>query len=81
MKENFIYFLKNFLFYFTIGICASGPMVIFIFPVILVTAAAIICATIATMNRSEKIFTKHFWFAVIPLIIFWIIISNINTRF
>ena len=69
MKENFVYFLKNFLFYFIIGICASSPMIYFPFPnpfyvipVILVTAAAIICATIATMNRGEKIFTKHFTF-------------------
>ena len=36
-----------------------------------VIASAIVCATIATMNRSEKIFTKHFWFAVAIFTTIW----------
>ena len=48
-------------------------MVTFIFPVIILTAAAFVCAMIATINRSEKLFTKHFWFAVILLNMCWVV--------
>ena len=71
MKQNLIYFWKKFLFYFIIGSCVSGPAMFFSFPFVIIAAA--VCATIATMNRSEKIFTKHFWFAIGVLILFWII--------
>ncbi len=73
MKENFVYFLKNFLFYFIIGICVCGPIIGFIIPIIFITAAAFVCAMIATINRSEKLFTKHFWFAVILLNMCWVV--------
>ncbi len=69
MKQNLIYFWKKFLFYCVIGSCVSGPAMLFGFPFVI--ASAIVCATIATMNRSEKIFTKHFWFAVAIFTTIW----------
>ncbi len=69
-KQNTIYFWKKFLFYFIIGSCVCGPAMYFVFPFVIVAAA--VCATIDTMNKSDKIFTKHFWIAVSILVVAWI---------
>ncbi len=64
--------LKKFVFYFIIGSCISGTLIIVAFPFVMLAAAA--CARIATTNSSEKVFTKDFWLAVTTLITFWCMI-------
>ncbi len=72
MKEDFF---DKVAFYFIIGVCSCNILSMFAFPFIVVSA--FVCARLTSMNRSEKLFTKEFWFTIISLIIFWVIIYTI----